>query len=258
MAVAAASVGCASGGGLRAQALPGDRDLDRIEAAVDSGRVAGAREALDRWIAESSGASPEAAGRARFLRARLEPDPEKARSEYMQIALDGRSSYGARAWLRLAQMDIALDEPERALAGLQRLRADYPGSPVDAESWFWTARAQEQRGDLDAACDAFTRAVVDGRARGESQVVERAAVASMECAPGGLRFSLQVGAFSGRAAARDLAATLGGAGFEARVVPDGGLHKVRVGWFSTPDTARSLERRLRGRGYTVAVVAGES
>ena len=145
----------------------------------------------------------------------------------------------------------------RALEDLARLRADYPGSPEIAASWYWAARAHETSGDLDEACAAFDRAVMEGRAVGDPDLVERAVAASRGCAPDGLRFTLQLGAFSRRPPAEDLAASARAGGFEARIVPEGGLEKVRVGRFSSPETARALERRLREKGFSVAVVASE-
>lgn len=257
LAVPLLTLGCASGGGLSAQSTPAPGRLDELEEAVDQGRIEGVRQALDAWLADAGGAPPAERGRARYLRARLMTSADSARDEFLAVALDARSPYGARAWIRLAQLDLARGEPARAVESLERLRADYPGNAVIPSSWFWSARAQEAAGDLTAACAAFDRAVLEAREAGDSELLERAVSASRACAPGGLTFTLQLGAFSRRSAAESMAEELRRAGFDARVVSEEGLEKVRVGRFATAEAARALERRLRDAGYSVAVVAGE-
>jgi len=253
----AITLGCAAGGAVRAQS-PAPAELSHLEAAVDAGALAGVRVALERWLAASADASPEEVGRGRFLRARMLTDADSSRDEYLAIALDGRSSYGARAWLRLAQLDLTRAEPARALEDLERLRADYPHSPVIAAAWYWTGRAEESAGGLDAACAAFARASEMARNSGDSVTEEHTALAAGVCPPGGLRFTLQIGAFSDASAADALAGTAREAGFTARVIHEGGLAKVRVGRFGSPDAARLLEHKLRARGFSVVVVAAES
>lgn len=251
------TLGCAAGGVVRAQS-PVSPDLSRMEAAVDAGALDGLRAELDRWLSAATAATPEDIGRARFLRARLLADADSSRDAYLAIAMDGRSSYGARAWLRLAQFELARGEPARAVEDLERLRADYPRSQVIAASWYWTGRAEESGGGFGAACAAFDRASAEARSAGDALTGERAAVASEVCAPGGLRFTLQIGAFSGAGAAEVLSKAARDAGFPVRLVRAGGLEKVRVGWFGSPDAARLLARKLRAAGFIVAIVAGES
>lgn len=256
VAAVALSLGCMTSGALGAQSDPAA--LDRLEAEIERGTLEGARASLETWIAGASGASAEVMGRARYLRARLMADVDSARAEYLAVAVEGRSSYGARAWLRLAQLDLAVGEPMRAVADLERLRADYPSDPIARTSWYWTARALEQRGMLEEACDNFERAVGAAGEAGADELRDRAMLAADSCSAAGLRFSIQVGAFSRPATARELAEQLDEEGFPARVFEEGGLHRVRVGRFVSPETARGLERRLRDGGFTVAVVAAES
>ena len=253
--VAALLAGAGTG---EAQAQSSLEVLQRLEAAVDSGRVAGLQEEVETWLASANDLTAEDRGRADYLRARLLTDLDSARAALAGVALDGRSTYGARAWLRLAQMDLSLGESLRALSDLERLRADYPGSAVAALSWYWTARAWEQTGELERACDSFTRAITEGRGVQDAPAVERALAGSRECAPGGLRFSLQVGAFSRESAAEIEQGRISEYGVPARVHSEEGLHKVRVGHFANAEAARSLARRLRGVGFSVAIVAAES
>jgi cell division septation protein DedD len=242
-------------GPLRAQSP--DAELDRIETRIDAGDRE-ARRSVEAWLAQHPRETPERIGRARVLRARLMSDADSARSEYMAVAMEARSSYGARAWLRLAQMDLALGDTRRTLADLERLRTDYRGSPEVVESWYWTARAHEQAGALDDACDAFERASEEAQDARRPELFQRGRAAYDACSSPGLRFSLQVGAFSRADAADEILDALRVAGYPVRLVEEDGLHKVRVGWFASPETARSLERRLRDGGYAVTVVAGEA
>jgi tetratricopeptide (TPR) repeat protein len=256
IAAIAITLGGATTADLRAQADVAA--LDRIEAAIEAGSTTGLREELERWLADGDGASPEDLGRAAFLRARLISDGDSARSEYLTIALDGRSSYGARAWLRLAQLELARGEPARAVEDLERFRSDYPRSPLTAASYYWSARALESGGELDEACSFFDRALDEANRIGDPLTGESASAGRQVCAGGGLTFTLQIGAFSGTSAAESLASTANALGFPARIVKDEDLQKVRVGRFASPDAARLLERRLRDEGFSVAIVAAES
>jgi len=232
-------------------------ELDHWEAAADSGHFEGLREALETWISTTEGLTPESLGRARFLKARLFSQVDSARAEYLSIALDGRSTFGAMAWLRLAQMDLAIGEAERAVSELERLRADYTSAAESATSWYWTARALEQTGDFDRACRTYTIAIDKLRAVDDSEGVQRALAAAQDCIEGEFRLSIQIGAFSRKEAAEDLKHTLDRNSYPARIFFESGLYKVRIGWFARLETARGLERRLREEGFSVAVVAAE-
>ncbi|MDH3734434.1 MAG: SPOR domain-containing protein [Gemmatimonadota bacterium] len=255
IAAFAVTLGCASASGLHAQT---SADLDRIEAAIESGALTGLRAALENWIAGADEADPEQQGRAGFLRARLMTDVDSAHAEYLMVALDGRSSYGALAWLRLAQLELAQGEPARALENLERLRADYPSSVHTPSAWYWTGRALESGGELEPACHAFDEALAAASASGDDGIGGQATERRGGCSAGGLRFTLQIGAFSGAPAAESLASTARALGFPVRIIREDGLEKVRVGRFASPDSARLLERRLRADGFSVAIVAAES
>lgn len=230
-------------------------DLDRLEARIESGRLEGAAEAMGSWLAtEARDASRGDVLRARYLRARLLADPDSARAELFSVAMDGSSRYGSRAWLRLAQLDLALGEPARAAADLERLRADHPRSAEAVESWYWTARTFEDRGLLDRACEAWRRGAAEGRRVGAPEVALLAEAAALGCAPGAPRFAIQVAAFSRGGPAEEMRGQLEAAGFFSRVVEYEGLHRVRLGRFARREAAEGLARRLGGAGFEPAVV----
>ena len=252
------SLGCAGRSALTAQPSPADPELHRIEAGADSGRVAEARTDLERWFAEhGSEADRRSLARARFLRARLSQDADSARSEYLWIAIDGGSEYGAPAWLRLAQLDLVRGDPPRARRDLERLRADYPASDLVAESWYWTGVAAETQGDLEGACAAWERSVQDAAARGDPEAERRSGEALAVCVEGTLRLTVQIGAFREAATAELVRKQAADAGFVARVSRADGLNKVRVGSFGTAEAARQAADRLKALGFSAIVVASE-
>ena len=230
-------------------------DLDLLEARIEAGRLEGAAEAIESWLAtEARNAARGEVLRARYLRARLLADPDSARAEFLSVAMDGGSRYGSRAWLRLAQLDLALDEPARAAADLERLRSDHPRSAETVESWYWTARTFEARGLIDRACEAWQRAGEEGRRVGATETARLAEAASLGCAPGAPRFAIQVAAFSRRDPAEETRGRLEVAGFFSRVVEDDGLHRVQLGRFARREAAESLVRRLLDAGFEPAVI----
>lgn len=245
--------------------------LDAAVAAADSGAVERARELLDAWIAtRQSEASPEQRDRARFLEARLTQDPDSARQLYTRLAVEAGSEVGARARLRLAQLRLARGETEAALADLEFVRADFPGSPAAAESWLWTGRTHRAAGAGEAACRAFARAERAAAGAGTSDLRREAEQARAACEGGpvaaggggtgdggaGGRWVVQLGAFRDREAAEGLRERAEEAGFQARVVAgpdDRGLHRVRVGRFRDRSAAEAVVRRLHERGFRALI-----
>ena len=230
-------------------------DLDLLEARIEAGRIEGAAEAIESWLAtERRNAVRGDVLRARYLRARLLADPDSARAEFLSVAMDGGSRYGSRAWLRLAQLDLALGEPSRAAADLERLRSDHPRSAESVESWYWTGRTFEARGLIDRACEAWQRAGAEGRRVGAAETERLAEAAALGCTPGAPRFAIQVAAFSRRDPAEEARERLETAGFFSRVVEQDGFHRVRLGRFARPEAAESLVRQLRDAGFEPAVI----
>ena len=230
-------------------------DLDHVEARIEAGRLEGAAEAIENWLAsEAREAARGEVLRARYLRARLLADPHSARAELLSVAMDGGSRYGPRAWLRLAHLDLALDEPSRAAADLERLRADHPGGAETVESWYWTGRAFEARGLLDRACEAWRRGAAEGRRVGATETARLADTSALGCAPDAPRFAIQIAAFSRPDPAEEMRGRLETDGFFSRVVEYDGLHRVRLGRFARREAAQSLVRRLRDAGFEPAVI----
>lgn len=257
---------------------PGGAGLDSVEAAVDSGRVEAAREELERWMDRRFADAPAGVRvRARLLQARLAEDPDEARRAYALVAVEGGLE-GARARLRLAQLHLAEGRPERALEELATVRADVPGTALEAEAWLWTGRVREAEGEGVAACEAYRRAAAaapsdDGRLRevlssareacrrgdGNPEYAAEAHGGGEETDGGRAegRFAVQLGAFAMRQSAEDLRARAAEAGFDARLTardPGDGLLRVRVGGFGSEAAAEEAAGRIEDAGFRAIVV----
>lgn len=257
--IAAASVlflGCGGRTTLRAQDSGRSEALAQVERALDSGDREAARRELDGWFAtHGADADRDDLVRARFLRARLTPSADSARNEYLWVAIEGRSRYGAEAWFRLAQLNLMEGDPERASRDLERLRAEYPDSRLTPDSWYWSGLVRETAGDLEAACDAWSTAVDRAERTGRPALAERSRDAMASCEAGELRLTAQIGAFRDREAAEELRDRATAAGFAARLEREEGLHKVRVGIFGSTQAARAMVDRLAAAGFRAIVLA---
>lgn len=247
--------------------------LDRVQAAVDSGKVDAARASLESWLASHrEEATEDERERARFLRARLASDAAEAESIYRRFAVDAGSRYAPMARLRLGQLRLAGGRQDQALRDLELLRADFPGHPLVAESWYWTGLARRAAGRPDEACEALRRAAraaedsdrdgLAARARQEARACDEDEVAPSEdeTASSGdeaaASWTVQVGAFSTRDAAGSQLDRLDREGHDGRLVPgDDGLVRVRVGRFAREADADRLADRLEAAGFDAVVVS---
>ena len=246
-------------GGLpdRVAAQSADR-LEAAEVAADAGDLEKARGYLRDWLVSDAATAAEAeVGRALVLRARLAANPDSAEVDYLEAAVRGGEEYGAIARLRLAQLRLMDGRPSLAVADLDRLRADFPGSRLIPESWLWTGFAWESLGDPGAACRAWEEV---GGGDGRDPIVVQADAGLAGCGSGsqaGGRFTVQLGAFGSRQAADEVRKRASSSGTEARVVePDTTtpLYRVRVGRFSRREDAARMAVRLRAEGLEAIVV----
>lgn len=235
-----------------------DPSLDIVEAALDSGRVELARTELGRWFdSYEDDVELQKLSRARFLRGRMTVDADSAELDYIWVAIEGGGPYAARAWLKLAQLRLMRGDAMRAVSDLERLRADYPDSPVLAESWLWSGFTLEAAGDLSAACEAWERARALATNPADASVRSQADLSLATCSPGGPQFTVQLGAFREREAAVSLQRRIEAAGLTARIeVPDGasGWYRVRSGRYASREQAEGVARGLTDQGFEAIVV----
>lgn len=90
---------------------------------------------------------------ALYARAVVAANPQDMRRELQRVAVEyASSSWADDALLRLAQLDYATGERDAATRELERLRLDYPASPLFAQASFWAARAYFDLRKPPSAC----------------------------------------------------------------------------------------------------------
>lgn len=247
----------AQGGGAGASSSPSA--LDAVEAALDSGAVEEARAELDRWFrVRWDDADHAEAARARFLRARVSDDASAARRDYLWVAVEGDHAYGDDAWLRLGQLDYFRGELESAARHLDRLRRDYPESPLLPEAWMWTGVVAGALGDSSRACEAWRRAgrAAAATATADRPLAERIRAAGTPCEAPATEFAVQLGAFRDSEGAEKLKQRATRAGFEVVVTGRGedGYLRVRTPAVESRRAAERLAGRLKEKGLPAFVV----
>jgi cell division septation protein DedD len=140
------------------QASAQDATLDRVQNLVATGRFTEARSTLDQWEQRfadpRSNASAADRARAMYLRGTLSSDAKEAEDAFVGVVLSYPSSAVAPdALLRLGQGLLTAGEPRRAVAYLERLQSDYPGTPQRETGWVWLSRAHLAAGNPAAACN---------------------------------------------------------------------------------------------------------
>ena len=229
-----------------------------------------------------------------YTQAMVAGDAGEMRRGLQRVAVEyGGSSWADDALLRLAQMDYASRSLDAAARNLERLRADYPLTPLLAQAAYWAGRTYFDLKNTEFAC----RWLADGMARAsdiEAQnqlgyLFQRCGTAEAAAAPpdslprpadsttpspppgppptaapaptpapapARTRFRVQVAAVATPGAADDAASKVEQLGYEALIVRERGLYKVRAGAFGTREEAQAAVGKLRaGLGGTPFIVA---
>lgn len=88
-----------------------------------------------------------------YARAVVAASPPEMRRDLQRVTAEyAASNWADRALLRLAQLDFAGSDLESAARDLERLRQDYPTSPVYPQAAFWAARIYFDLGKPPSAC----------------------------------------------------------------------------------------------------------
>lgn len=270
--------------------------LDDVEALLRQGEYAEARRVIAEWWDVVDRPTTDDVVRGHLLRGRLAVDPVDAEPDYLAVVLGHPTHQGAaEALLRLGQSLLLRDEVPRAQGYLQRLVADYPGSPHHGPGSLWLARAFNRAGHHQSACRVARRAVevaadpdLAALLRLEEAASCRVTAGQPEAAqpdpdpgerpatpepvelpteprdpeperaaPETGNFAVQAGAFRQRDGAEQLASRLEQAGHDTRLVLVAGssLLRVRLGRFPSAQAAGDLARQLKAAGFDVIVVA---
>jgi len=197
---------------------------------------------------------------------RLGSDPPTVTTQLQRVVVEyGRSVWADSALLLLAQLSFVQGDPSATVQASERMRRDYPDSPLKPRADFWEARAYFELKDDAHGCPLVQEAL-DG-AQNDIEFKNQVAFYAPRCAapppaaapapaesavksaPAGPRtYAVQVLAVKSAPQVDDMLNRLKVMGFVARVVRDtSGLFKVRVGHYATKDEALRTQRRLKIR-----------
>ena len=202
---------------------------------------------------------------------------DEMRRNYQRISVEYASSTWADdAVLRLAMLDFAAGNPAGTVRNIERIRSDYPSSPLLGIAAYWAVRVYFDLKKPAEACRWVSTGLAQASDNIElqnqlnyyqnrcsalaSQPVESTRTDSLR--PGPLPkpppkagFSVQVAAVKTEVAAAKVTAALKASGFEPHTVKDVGLFKVRVGHFADRAGAQAtvvkVKAKLGGTPYVV-------
>lgn len=116
----------------------------RLKVAVDlaqSGQVDSARAIVRKLLATMS-PHDSAYPQALYTQGMLAADAPTVTANLQRVVVEyGWSPWAANALMRLAQLAYTQGDPASAIQSVQRLRRDYPDSPVKPRADFWGAKA---------------------------------------------------------------------------------------------------------------------
>jgi DedD protein len=189
---------------------------------------------------------------------------EEMRRNYTRVAVEyANSTWADDALYRLGLLDYAAGNVAGAVRQMDRIRSDYPDSPLIGTAGEWAARALFDQRKPREACDWLTAAMsrtgedvelrnrlefLNGRCTNPlpADTAKPDATAGKPPAPR-TGFGVQIGAVNTQAAADKLVADLQGAGFTPYVVKDGALFKVRAGPYPDRTRAQAAAAQVRGK-----------
>jgi hypothetical protein len=252
---------------------------DTVRAAalrVAQTRPDSARAMLRRLIAHLSPQDSLYPG-AVFTAGRVAADATTAATDLQRVVVEyGSSVWADSALVLLTQLYFAQGDPAATVQAAERLRRDYPDSPLKPRADFWGARAYFDLKDDAHGCALIAEALdrAGGDVEFKNQVTFYAArcpTATAATAPSPLAppsspsplpagdsqtkppppapmYAVQVLAVKSAGQVDEMLTRLKVMGFDARVVRDtSGLFKVRIGRYATRDEAVKLERRVKTR-----------
>ncbi len=241
---------------------------DRLSAQTDTVRMAALRvaqtrpdsaRAMVRRLLASLSPQDSVYPGVLFTAGRIAADATTAATNLQRVVVEyGRSVWADSALVLLTQLYFAQGDPAATVQAAERLRLDYPDSPLRARADFWGARAYFDLKDDAHGCPLIREALDATSADVEfkNQVTfyaSRCASATVDDTQAKppvpvVTYAVQVMAVKSAAQVDEMLTRLKVMGFDARVVRDtSGLFKVRVGRYATHDEAAQAQRRLKTR-----------
>ena len=207
---------------------------------------------------------------ALFTAGMLAPDAGLIATNLQRVVVEyGRSVWADSALVALTKLYFAQGDLAATTQAVERLRRDYPDSPLRPRADFTGARAYFDLKDDMHGC-ALVREALDG-AGADVEFKNQVSFYAPRCAAipvvaagtpatvGDTQakppppatatiFAVQVLAVKSASQVDEMLTRLKVMGFDARVVRDtSGLFKVRVGRYATHDEAAQVQRRLKTR-----------
>jgi tetratricopeptide (TPR) repeat protein len=245
----------------RLTAQTDSRLLDALKLA-QNGQVDSARAVVRRLLATLSPAD-SAYPQALLAGAKIAPDAPTVATNLNRIVLEyGASPWADDALLLLTQLYFAQRDPAQTIQAAERLRRDYPDSPLRYRVAFPAARAYFELKNEARGCELIQEALAGAGAAGEVEFTNQVSFYAARCTgattpppPVGdsaaalpKTYAVQVLAVKSAAQVDDMLTRLRVMGFDARVIRDtSGFFKVRVGRYATRDEAQQTQQRLRTR-----------
>jgi len=212
-------------------------------------------------------------------------DPGDRSRNFRRVAIEfAGSNWADDALLGLAQEDFAAGRAEESLRSLERIRADYPSTPLLPVVAYWAARANFELRRTAEACrwlnEGLAMAGEDvelqnqfdfyqprcagvATAAADSQRSDTTMTASPPVTTAnppttttteppvqpatGAGFSVQIAAVASDAAAEGTLRQLRDAGYDPHLVHEGGFVKIRVGLYADRTQATAAASQIRGR-----------
>jgi tetratricopeptide (TPR) repeat protein len=253
---------------LLAPRLPAQSDA-RLLGAVQlyqSGRQDSAR-AVVRQLLQTLPPTDSVYPQALYTAGLLAADAQTVQTNLQRVVIEyGQSPWADDALLRLAQFYWAQGDPASAVQAVERLRRDYPNSPVEARADLIAAQAYFNLKDEASGCARLRDALIS--AGDDVEFKNQLAFYLPRCPalpppivsgtgtptdsatapPAATSYAVQVLAVKSATQVDDMLTRLKVMGFDARVVRDtSGFFKVRVGRYATRDEAVRAQARLKTR-----------
>jgi len=248
-----ALVGAPVGAG---QAQSDARLRDAVELA-QSGQLDSARAVVGRLL-ESLPITDSVFPEALYTAGLLAPDATTVQRYLQRVVVEyERSPWADDALLRLTQLYFAQNDPAATVRTAERLRRDFPDSPLIGQAAFPAARAYFDLRDETRGCQMIELALAGAGDNVEfrNQVGFYAArcsaadpAATPTPAPTGARYAVQVLAVRATTQVDAMLTRLTNLGYTARVTRDTtGFFKVWVGPYPTREAAQRAQQRLRSQ-----------
>jgi len=231
---------------------------------AQNGQVDSARSVIRRLLATLSPAD-SVYPQALLAGAKIAPDAVTVATNLNRIVLEyGASPWADDALLLLTQLYFAQRDAAQTIQAAERLRHDYPDSPLRYRVAFPGARAYFELKNEARGCELIQEALTGANAAGEVEFTNQVSFYASRCtaattppppaqagdsaAPASKTFAVQVLAVKSAVQVDDMLTRLRVMGFDARVVRDtSGFFKVRVGRYATREEAQQTQQRLRTR-----------